>query len=56
MQDKKITFIFRYSNIILLKIIKKLLKIYDFNLLLININFVSIEFNNNSKLKKKNKK
>jgi len=44
--------IFKYSNITLLEIIKKLLKIYNLNLLLIGINFVSIKFNNNSNLKK----
>ena len=44
--------IFKYSNIILLEIIKKLLKIYNPNLLLISINFVNIKFNNNSNLKK----
>ena len=42
--------IFKYSNIILLKIIKKLLKIYNPNLLLIGINFVSIKFNSDSNL------
>ena len=44
--------IFKYSNITLLEIIKKLLKIYNLNLLLIGINFVSIKFNSDSDLKK----
>jgi len=44
--------IFKYSNITLLEIIKKLLKIYDPNLLLVSINFVSIKFNSNSNLEK----
>ena len=43
--------IFKYSNITLLEIIKKLLKIYNSNLLLIGINFVGIKFNNDSDLK-----
>ena len=38
----------------MLKIIKKLLKICDPNLLLIKINFVSIKFNNNSDLEERN--
>ena len=38
----------------LLEIVKKLLKIYNFNLLLIKINFINIKFNNNSNLKEKN--
>ena len=38
----------------LLEIVKKLLKIRDFNLLLIRINFVNIKFNNNSNLKERN--
>ena len=46
--------IFKYLNITLLEIIKKLLKIYNFNLLLIGINFVSIKFNSNSNLEKEN--
>ena len=37
---------------ILLKIVKKLLKIYNLNLLLVGINFISIKFNNNSNLEK----
>ena len=36
----------------LLKIIEKLLKIYNPNLLLVGINFVNIKFNNDSNLKK----
>ena len=36
----------------LLEIVKKLLKIYDSNLLLISMNFVSIEFNSDSDLEK----
>ena len=51
MQDKKIASIFRYLNITLLKIIKKLLKMRDFNSLLAKINFVSIKFNSDSNLK-----
>ena len=35
---------------ILLKIMKKLLKIYDPNLLLVGVNFVSIKFNSDSDL------
>ena len=35
---------------ILLKIVEKLLKIYNLNLLLIGMNFVSIKFNNDSNL------
>ena len=46
--------IFRYSNITLLETVKKLLKIYNPNLLLVGINFVGIKFNNNSNLKKEN--
>ena len=46
-------FIFKYLNITLLEIIKKFLKIYNFNLLLIKINFVNIKFNNNSDLEKR---
>ena len=38
---------------ILLKIIEKFLKIYNFNLLLVGVNFISIKFNNNSNLEKK---
>ena len=45
-------FIFKYLNITLLEIIKKLLKIYDPNLLLVGMNFVSIKFNSDSDLKK----
>ena len=44
--------IFKYSNITLLKIVEKLLKIYDSNLLLVGINFVSIEFDSDSDLEK----
>ena len=48
------TLIFKYLNIILLEIIKKFLKIYNFNLLLIKVNFINIKFNSDSNLKEKN--
>ena len=44
--------IFKYLNITLLEIVKKLLKIRNPNLLLVKVNFVGIKFNNNSNLKK----
>jgi hypothetical protein len=39
---------------ILLKTIKKLLKIYNFNLLLVEMNFIDIKFDNDSNLKEEN--
>ena len=45
--------IFKYLNITLLEIVKKLLKIRNPNLLLVKVNFVGIKFNNNSNLEKK---
>ena len=46
-------FVFKYLNITLLEIVKKLLKIRDPNLLLIRVNFVGIKFNNDSDLEEK---
>ena len=48
------TLIFKYLNITLLETVKKLLKIYNSNLLLTRINFISIKFNSNSDLKEEN--
>jgi hypothetical protein len=48
------TSVFKQLNIMLLEIIKKFLKMYDFNSLLTEINFINIKFNNNSDLKEEN--